>query len=102
MPLYEYRCKQCDRVFEVIQKFSDSPLTVHEGCGGEVERLLSAPGLHFKGTGWYVTDYARSGGSKAGKSESKNGSTESKSEGSGSSKPAAASTETSKSTAKKD
>ncbi|MCZ2150379.1 MAG: zinc ribbon domain-containing protein [Bryobacterales bacterium] len=102
MPLYEYRCKQCDRVFEVIQKFSDSPLTVHEGCGGELERLLSAPGLQFKGTGWYVTDYARSGGAKAGKSEAKNGSTESKGEGSGTSKPAAAPAETSKSTAKKD
>jgi putative FmdB family regulatory protein len=101
MPLYEYRCKQCDRVFEVIQKFSDSPLTVHEGCGGELERLLSAPGLQFKGNGWYVTDYARSGGAKA-KSESKNGSTESKGEGSGSSTPVAAPAETSKSTAKKD
>lgn len=62
MPLYEYRCKQCDKVFEVIQKFSDPALTVHEECGGEVERLISAPGLHFKGSGWYITDYARAGG----------------------------------------
>ena len=59
MPLYEYRCSQCDRVFEVIQKFSDEPLTVHEGCGGSVERLISAPGLQFKGSGWYITDYDR-------------------------------------------
>ncbi|MFN7937774.1 MAG: FmdB family zinc ribbon protein [Bryobacteraceae bacterium] len=86
MPLYEYRCSQCDRVFEIIQKFSDEPLTVHEGCGGKVERLISAPGLQFKGSGWYVTDYARSGASKGGakssesKSESKSESTPAKSE----------------------
>lgn len=86
MPLYEYRCSQCDRVFEIIQKFSDEPLTVHEGCGGKVERLISAPGLQFKGSGWYVTDYARSGASKGGakssesKSESKSDSSTSKSE----------------------
>ena len=64
MPLYEYRCSQCQRVFEVMQKFSDEPLTEHEGCGGKVERLISAPGLQFKGSGWYITDYARSGGGK--------------------------------------
>ncbi len=59
MPLYEYKCHRCDKVFEVRQKFSDAPLTTHEGCGGDVERLLSAPALQFKGTGWYVTDYGR-------------------------------------------
>jgi putative FmdB family regulatory protein len=47
MPLYEYRCSKCGDKFEVIQKFADEPLTVHEGCGGAVERLISAPGLHF-------------------------------------------------------
>jgi putative FmdB family regulatory protein len=57
MPLYEYRCSKCNRVFEVLQKFSDTPLEVHEDCGGPVERLISAPGLQFKGSGWYVTDY---------------------------------------------
>jgi putative FmdB family regulatory protein len=57
MPLYEYQCSKCHRVFEVLQKFSDAPLEVHEGCGGGVERLISAPGLRFKGSGWYVTDY---------------------------------------------
>src|SRR5262249_43266956 len=71
MPLYEYRCKQCNRVFEVIQKFADAPLTVHADCGGEVERLISAPGLQFKGSGWYVTDYARSGGKSNGGKETK-------------------------------
>lgn len=62
MPLYEYRCDACGYVFEVIQKFSDEPLETHEGCGGRVERLLSAPALQFKGTGWYVTDYAHKNG----------------------------------------
>ena len=61
MPLYEYRCSKCDKTFEVIQKFSDEPLSEHENCGGAVERLLSAPAFQLKGTGWYVTDYAKSG-----------------------------------------
>ena len=59
MPLYEYKCSSCDQVFEVLQRFSDPPLTTHENCGGPVQRLLSPPALQFKGTGWYVTDYAR-------------------------------------------
>jgi putative FmdB family regulatory protein len=63
MPLYEYKCDSCEDVFEVMQKFSDQPLAVHEGgCGGPVHRLLSAPAIQFKGTGWYVTDYARANG----------------------------------------
>jgi putative FmdB family regulatory protein len=101
MPLYEYRCKQCDRVFEVMQKFSDAPLLVHEECGGEVERLISAPAFQFKGTGWYVTDYAKGksgGGSgksdsgKSGGSDSKSGSSDSGSSSSSDSKPAASTT----------
>jgi putative FmdB family regulatory protein len=75
MPLYEYKCDRCGDVFEVIEKFSANPLETHDGCGGRVERLLSAPALQFKGTGWYVTDYARNnsgnGKSPAAKSESK-------------------------------
>ena len=69
MPLYDYRCHKCGETFEVRQKFADPELTVHEGCGGDLERLISAPALQFKGTGWYVTDYARGGGN--GKSETK-------------------------------
>jgi putative FmdB family regulatory protein len=57
MPLYEYRCSKCHRVFEVLQKFSDAPLELHEDCGGPLERLISAPSFQFKGSGWYVTDY---------------------------------------------
>ena len=72
MPIYEYHCERCDQTFEVIQKFSDEPLATHEGCGGAVEKLLSQSALQFKGTGWYVTDYARkNGASGAGKKESK-------------------------------
>ena len=64
MPLYEYKCNACGDVFEVLQKFSDEPLAVHSKCGGAVERLISPSAFHFKGTGWYVTDYGRSKGSK--------------------------------------
>jgi len=71
MPLYEYRCSKCGSQFEVLQKFSDSPLTSHEACGGPVERLLSAPGLQFKGSGWYITDYKNSGARGDGKGEGK-------------------------------
>jgi putative FmdB family regulatory protein len=72
MPLYEYQCDVCGDVFEVIQKFSDEPLTTHKGCGGHVARLLSPAALHFKGTGWYVTDYAhKNGSSPNGKTEAK-------------------------------
>ena len=72
MPLYEYSCHRCGKTFEVMQKFSDEPLTTHENCGGEVERLISAPSFQFKGTGWYVTDYGRNGkGSTGSDSKSK-------------------------------
>jgi putative FmdB family regulatory protein len=59
VPLYEYQCKKCHSLTERIQKFSDPPLQTCPHCGGELEQLLSAPAVQFKGTGWYVTDYAR-------------------------------------------
>jgi putative FmdB family regulatory protein len=79
MPLYEYECQKCGERFEQIQKFSDPPVKKHEGCGGKVRKLLSAPAIQFKGTGWYVTDYGRAGkpdperkaDAKAAKQESK-------------------------------
>jgi putative FmdB family regulatory protein len=67
MPLYEYRCAKCGNVFETIQKFVDEPLKTHPECGGEVERLISRSALQFKGSGWYITDYAKSGAPKEGK-----------------------------------
>lgn len=65
MPLYEYKCDSCGQVFEVMQRFSDAPLQQHENCGGALRRLVSAPALQFKGSGWYVNDYARAGGKSA-------------------------------------
>ncbi len=61
MPLYEYKCKKCGRVFEVLQKLSDPTLSIHKNCGGELERLVSPAAFQFKGSGWYVNDYAKSG-----------------------------------------
>jgi putative FmdB family regulatory protein len=61
LPLYPYRCTQCGHSFEKIQSFSDEPETVCPKCGGKLERPLTAPGLQFKGAGWYVTDYAAKG-----------------------------------------
>ena len=71
MPLYEYECPK-DGTFERMQKFSDPLVTACPVCGGPVEKLLSAPAIQFKGTGWYVTDYARkSSGAEGGKDKGK-------------------------------
>ncbi|MGA2985044.1 MAG: zinc ribbon domain-containing protein [Terriglobia bacterium] len=59
MPLYEYKCKKCRRKVEKIRKFSDPPLTICESCGGELDQLLSSPAIRFKGSGWYINDYAK-------------------------------------------
>ncbi|HET6179524.1 MAG TPA: zinc ribbon domain-containing protein [Candidatus Sulfotelmatobacter sp.] len=58
MPLYEYECKKCGHRFEKIQKFSDKVVKKCPECGGQVEQMISAPAVQFKGSGWYVTDYA--------------------------------------------
>jgi putative FmdB family regulatory protein len=91
MPLYEYQCHGCGKKFEVIQKFSDEPLTTHPECGsGPVEKLVSAPAFHLKGTGWYATDYAKSGSTTAKKDEAKASDSSAGSEA----KPAASETKT--------
>src|SRR5215831_17321140 len=59
MPIYEYECSKCGKTIEVLQKMTDKPLKKHAGCGGSLTKLISAAGFQFKGTGWYVTDYAR-------------------------------------------
>ena len=82
MPLYEYQCSKCGNTFEVLQKFADAPLTVHESCGGTVQRLISAPSFHLKGTGWYATDYAKAS------SKTPEAKAESGSDGSADAKPA--------------
>jgi putative FmdB family regulatory protein len=70
MPLYEYQCQKCGHRFERIQRFSDAMVKKCPECGGKVEQMISAPAVQFKGSGWYVTDYAKKG-SAVSKSESK-------------------------------
>lgn len=82
MALYEYECEQCGEHFELIQKFSDEPLTRHDKCGGPVHRLISAPALQFKGSGWYITDYAKGGSSSGNGSPPKSESSDSSKSGS--------------------
>jgi putative FmdB family regulatory protein len=67
MPLYEYRCQSCGERTEVLQHVGDAPLSQCPKCGGAMEKLVSAPALQFKGTGWYVTDYGRTGQANTGK-----------------------------------
>jgi putative FmdB family regulatory protein len=98
VPLYEYRCKSCQHRFEKIQKFSDALVRLCPKCGKEaVEQTLSAPAVQFKGSGWYVNDYARKGAAPESAAAKGNGSpapasaasSESKPAPSGDSKPAA-------------
>ena len=64
MPLYEYLCKKCGHRFEEIKKFSDKQPKKCPECGGVIEQVISAPAVQFKGSGWYVTDYAGKSGAK--------------------------------------
>ena len=96
MPVYEYECAKCGTRFEELEKMSAPPLKTHNGCGGRLKRLPSAPAIQFKGSGWYVTDYAKRSGSadskdgkkaeskseakSESKTESKNGSDKAKTE----------------------
>ena len=61
MPLYEYECAACGERTEVIQAYSDPPLTICSICGGALAKLLSSPAFQFKGAGWYATDYGKGG-----------------------------------------
>ena len=105
MPIYEYRCLDCGHQFELMQKFSDPPAETCTSCSGTVQKLISRSAFHLKGSGWYVTDYARNGGAN-GKATDKNDSesgTESSdkkstSESSSSASTTSASTESTKST----
>jgi putative FmdB family regulatory protein len=74
MPLYEYLCKKCGHRFEEIKKFSDKQPKKCPECGGVIEQVISAPAVQFKGSGWYVTDYAKKGSSSTGSSSSSNSS----------------------------
>jgi putative FmdB family regulatory protein len=90
MPLYEYECETCGARFEVIQRFSDPAVDACRTCGGPVHKLISAPAIQFKGTGWYITDYAKKNGSgpPAEPSSSSAPAGDGKSDSSSSSKPA--------------
>jgi putative FmdB family regulatory protein len=78
MPLYEYECQQCHEHVEKIQRFSAPEITVCPKCGGKLERVLSAPAVQFKGSGWYVSDYG-AGKKSAAKGASEKASSEDKS-----------------------
>lgn len=95
MPLYEYQCDACGNRFEKIVKFSDPPLDACPKCGGSVQKLMSSPAIQFKGSGWYITDYARksSGDSSSGtKTSSSKASSDTASGSTSSDSPAPAST----------
>ncbi len=94
MPLYEYQCQKCGHRFERIQRFSDPLVKKCPECGGKVEQLISAPAVQFKGSGWYVTDYAKKSpaGSSSKSESSENKSDSGKDSGKKESKPKAEST----------
>jgi putative FmdB family regulatory protein len=81
MPIYEYQCQDCGRRTEVLQRIAERPLKICPHCGGKLKKAASAPAIRFKGSGWYVTDYARArkeqkhGSSEKSDSESKPGET---------------------------
>ena len=77
MPLYEYQCDACSHRFERIQKFSDPPVDTCPSCGGKVRKLLSSPAIQFKGSGWYITDYAKKSSGDSGKGSASTPSTSS-------------------------
>lgn len=79
MPIYEYECQKCKKTTEVFQKINDKPLAKCPKCGGRVEKLISASAIQFKGSGWYVTDYAGKSQRPSEKSESDSSSKDEKS-----------------------
>jgi putative FmdB family regulatory protein len=103
MPLYEYQCEAGHR-FERIQKFSDPPVEICPTCGSKVRKLLSSPAIQFKGSGWYITDYAKKSGGADGKTDGggeKSSESASKGDaGTGKTAPASSDTSTSTSTGK--
>jgi putative FmdB family regulatory protein len=100
MPLYEYECESCGHRFERIQKFSDPLVETCPTCGGPVRKLLSSPAIQFKGSGWYITDYAKKSGDGGGKDKTdtaKQGKADAKPSDSSASSPPSSSPSTTKS-----
>jgi putative FmdB family regulatory protein len=77
MPLYEYQCESCAKRFERIQKYSDPPIETCPSCGSHVKKLLSSPAIQFKGSGFYINDYAKKSQSDTAKSQSEGGKSQS-------------------------
>jgi len=102
MPLYEYQCKKCGHRFEKIQKFSDKMVKKCRDCGGVVEQMISAPAVQFKGSGWYVTDYAKKSQAPASEGGSKESKKEEKSKSESSSKESSSKESSSKESSAKD
>lgn len=101
MPIYEYQCLRCEKKTEVLQRFEDPPLAACPDCGGEVKKLISSPAFQFKGSGWYVTDYARKGGGEKSETKDRTGSkNEAESKGESKAEPAAKSESEAKAPAK--
>jgi len=92
VPIYEYRCDDCEVLLEVMQKMSDDPLEVCERCGGHLRKVLHPVAIHFKGSGFYTTDYGRGSG---GRQEKDGGETSSPSGDGPAAEPAKAKAETS-------
>ena len=89
MPIYEYQCDECTASFEVMQKMSEDPLEVCDRCGGHLRKVLHPVAIHFKGSGFYTTDYGRGSGRRAGR-DGAGGDSESSSGGESSSESAPA------------
>jgi putative FmdB family regulatory protein len=102
MPLYEYECEKCGHRFEKIQKFSDKMVKKCPECGGKVEQMISAPAVQFKGSGWYVTDYANKSRTPSGEGGGKDSKKEEKSKSEGSSKESSSKDSSSKESSSKD
>jgi putative FmdB family regulatory protein len=102
MPLYEYECEKCGHRFEKIQKFSDKMVKKCPECGGKVEQMISAPAVQFKGSGWYVTDYANKSRTPSGEGGGKDSKKEEKSKSEGSSKESSSKESSSKESASKE
>lgn len=78
MPIYQYRCKKCGEITEKLQKVTDKPVKKCEHCGAAVEKIISAPGIIFKGSGFHTTDYKRGKSSSLKEEKPKEGKTEKK------------------------
>jgi putative FmdB family regulatory protein len=102
MPLYEYECEKCGHRFEKIQKFSDKMVKKCPECGGRVEQMISAPAVQFKGSGWYVTDYANKSQAPASSDGGKESKKEEKSKSEGRSKESSAKESSSKESSSKE